>query len=162
MREDEDWQSALTWMILPVGRIWYRAVSNAFVNFGMSFSTAAPILAISKLGDGSRQNVIAKAIGVDNAAMVRSIDELESLGLVERRDDPDDRRAKALFLTKKGRVLAKELGSLAEDIRKRALADVTAASGKAAVSVLRNLERAAATMLMGDKHASADMQSNGT
>lgn len=146
MLEEEDWRSALTWMILPVGRAWYRAVSKAFEDFGMSFSTAAPILAIAKLGDGSRQNVIAEAIGVDRAALVRSIDQLQKLRLVERRIDPDDRRGRTLHLTRRGHLLAQDLGVVAEQIRKRALDAVTAADGKAAVRTLQLLEQAAEVM----------------
>lgn len=35
--------------------------------------------------------------------MVALVDELEERGMVERRPDPDDRRVRALYLTKKGR-----------------------------------------------------------
>lgn len=150
MRDEDDWRHALTWMILPVGRAWYRAVSKAFGDFGMSFSTAAPILAIAKLGDGSRQNVIAEAIGVDRAALVRSIDQLESMGLVERRIDPDDGRGRRLYLTGPGRTLASELDGVAGDIRNRALASIASSDGKAAVRALNSLERAAEAMLRGE------------
>lgn len=153
MPEEEDWRSALTWMILPVGRTWYRAVSKAFVDFGVSFSTAAPILAIVRCGDGSRQNVIAEAIGVDAAALARSIDQLESLGLVERRMDPDDRRGRRLYLTERGRAVAKELDVVARDIWQHAFASVTAADGHAAVRALQGLERAAEEILHSEKQA---------
>ena len=147
MLDEEDWRSALTWMILPVGRTWYRAVSKAFEDFGMSFSSAAPILAIAKVGDGSRQNVIAEAIGVDRAAMARSIDQLEELGLVERRMDPGDRRGRTLHLTRQGHSLAKDLGVIAAQIRERVLASVSATDGRAAVRTLQHLEHASAAML---------------
>ena len=75
-------------MILPVGLTWYRAVSKAFEDFGCPFRPPAPILAIAKLGDGSRQNVIAEAIGVDRAAMVPVSQSARIIGLVERRMDP--------------------------------------------------------------------------
>lgn len=150
MRGEEDWKLALTWMILPVGRTWYRAVSQAFEDFGMSFSTAAPILAIAKLGDGSRQNIIAEAIGVDRAALARSLDQLETCGLVERRMDPDDRRGRKIHLTDQGRSLAKRLDLVADDIRKHALASVTTEDGVAAVRVLQLLERAAQEMLLSE------------
>lgn len=151
MREEDDWGSALTWMILPVGRIWYRAASKAFVDFGMSFSTAAPILAIAKFGDGLRQNVIAEVVGVDTAALARSVDQLQALGLVERRLDPSDGRARTLHLTERGRTLAADLAGVAEDIRKRALASIEPADGMAAVRVLRRLEHAAEDMLRAQK-----------
>jgi DNA-binding MarR family transcriptional regulator len=35
--------------------------------------------------------------------MVALVDELEQRGLVERRPNPDDRRVRALYLTRKGR-----------------------------------------------------------
>lgn len=149
MRDETDWGSTLTWMILPVGRTWYRAVSKAFEDFGMSFSTAAPILAIAELGDGSRQNAIAEAIGVDRAAMARSVDQLAAMGLVERRRDPHDRRGRKLHLTDKGHVLATKLDVVARNIRKQALASVTANDGAAAVRVLQHLELAAEQMLQG-------------
>lgn len=151
MAGEDDWGSALTWMILPVGRTWYRAVSKAFDDFGMSFSTAAPILALAKLGDGSRQSVIAEAVGVDRAAMVRSIDQLESLGLVERRIDPEDGRGRRLYLTEQGRALARNLDVVAEDFRRRALAAIRPADVEAAVRALQALNQAAEEMLRGKK-----------
>ena len=41
------------------------------------------------------------------------IDELEDRGLVERRDSPDDRRAHALHLTRKGSEALEAIGKLA-------------------------------------------------
>ena len=43
------------------------------------------------------------------------IDALQARGLVERRPDPDDRRAKRLFLTSAARPLLKQLGTSGEN-----------------------------------------------
>lgn len=43
--------------------------------------------------------------GIDKATMVKMIDSLEDKGLVERKVDPTDRRAKQIELTTKGRKL---------------------------------------------------------
>jgi DNA-binding MarR family transcriptional regulator len=43
--------------------------------------------------------------GVTNAAASQAVDRLVQLGLIERTEDPVDRRAKRLSLTEKGRVL---------------------------------------------------------
>ena len=40
---------------------------------------------------------------IDASSMVAVIDELEELGLAERRPHPDDRRKRAVYLTPKGR-----------------------------------------------------------
>jgi MarR family transcriptional regulator, lower aerobic nicotinate degradation pathway regulator len=49
------------------------------------------------------QQGLGRAIGMDPSSMVGTIDELESLGLVERRPNPSDRRAHALYMTEDGR-----------------------------------------------------------
>src|SRR5260370_9988567 len=49
--------------------------------------------------DGRSQQAIAELIGVNPTRMVFLTDELEKLGLVERRRNPADRRSHALYLT---------------------------------------------------------------
>ncbi len=49
------------------------------------------------------QNELCKCIGMDPSSMVSTIDELEAQGMVERRRNPQDRRAHALHITDKGR-----------------------------------------------------------
>jgi len=49
------------------------------------------------------QHALCKCIAMDPSSMVSTIDELEAEGLVERRRNPQDRRAHALHVTAKGR-----------------------------------------------------------
>jgi DNA-binding MarR family transcriptional regulator len=49
------------------------------------------------------QHALGKCTGIDPSSMVATIDELEKLGLVERRSHPTDRRAHALHITEQGR-----------------------------------------------------------
>jgi DNA-binding MarR family transcriptional regulator len=51
---------------------------------------------------GITQHALCKSIGMDPSSMVSTIDELEAQGLVERRRNPNDRRAHALRVTDKG------------------------------------------------------------
>ena len=53
--------------------------------------------------DGITQQAVADLTGMRRSVMVTLLDELEELGLVERRRHPDDRRANALHLTPEGR-----------------------------------------------------------
>jgi MarR family transcriptional regulator for hemolysin len=48
--------------------------------------------------------------------LTRLLDKLADSGLIERRPDPDDRRAKRLFLTPAARPLLEHLGVVGEDI----------------------------------------------
>jgi DNA-binding MarR family transcriptional regulator len=53
--------------------------------------------------DGSRLTDLARRANMSPQAMGQLVDELEEMGYVVRRQDPNDRRAKLIVLTKKGR-----------------------------------------------------------
>ena len=50
-------------------------------------------------------SAVGEQSGVTNAAASQAVDRLVGLGLIERKEDPNDRRAKRLALTQKGRAL---------------------------------------------------------
>ena len=54
---------------------------------------------------GRSQQAVAELIGVNATRMVFLVDELEELGLVERRRNPADRRSHALYLTDAGTAM---------------------------------------------------------
>jgi DNA-binding MarR family transcriptional regulator len=53
--------------------------------------------------EGESQHTIAERLGIPPSRMVAFLDELEDRGLVERRPNSRDRRARALHLTRAGR-----------------------------------------------------------
>src|SRR5690242_2057291 len=55
--------------------------------------------------DGRSQQAIAELMGLNPTRMVFLTDELEKLGLVERRRNPADRRSHALYLTEAGTAM---------------------------------------------------------
>jgi DNA-binding MarR family transcriptional regulator len=55
--------------------------------------------------EGRSQQAIAALLGINATQMVFLVDELERLGLVERRRNPADRRSHALYLTGPGRAM---------------------------------------------------------
>lgn len=61
------------------------------------------VLNLVDASEGCSQQAIGQAIEVPASRMVALVDELEQRGLVERRPDPEDRRVRALYLTRKGR-----------------------------------------------------------
>ncbi len=72
--------------------------------------------------EGVKQGELAEALDIAPITLGRLIDKLASAGLVERRDDPADRRAHRLYLTEKAAPALSALGALAEDVMSRALA----------------------------------------
>ena len=61
------------------------------------------------------QKAIGEALLIDRTTMVQLADKLESLGLVERRPDPVDRRVSLLHLTADGETAYRRARSLVRD-----------------------------------------------
>lgn len=53
--------------------------------------------------DGQRLTDLAEGAGMAPQSIGELVDQLEELGYVERRPDPDDRRAKRIYRTEKGK-----------------------------------------------------------
>jgi DNA-binding MarR family transcriptional regulator len=82
------------------------------------------VLNLVDAAEGQSQQAIGAAIDVPASRMVALVDELEQRGLVERRPNPDDRRVRALYLTRKGRnalARGREIASEHEEALTRGL-----------------------------------------
>lgn len=65
---------------------------------------------------GMRQVELADHLDIEPITVCRILDRLEESGLVERRRDPDDRRAWQLFLTRKAEPIVGELRAVAASL----------------------------------------------
>ena len=63
--------------------------------------------------DGLQQSELAICTNRNRANITRIIDILERKGIVERKDDPDDRRVYRIYLTDKGKSLREETAQCA-------------------------------------------------
>jgi DNA-binding MarR family transcriptional regulator len=75
----------------------------------------AGILRMIRGSSALSQQQLATALKIHPSRLVALVDELESKGLVERRENPDDRRTYALALTAKGETTLGEIGRIARD-----------------------------------------------
>ena len=73
----------------------------------------AGILRVIAAGSGVSQQELASRLGIFPSRLVALIDELEALGLLERRDNADDRRVYALYVTEKGAKAMADIGRVA-------------------------------------------------
>ncbi|MFA5121630.1 MarR family winged helix-turn-helix transcriptional regulator [Zavarzinia sp.] len=107
-------------------RAWRRMLDEAFAGHGLSEATWRPLIHIYTLGEGLHQNHLAASLGIEGPSLVRLLDNLETAGLIERRADAADRRAKTLHLTPAGRELAELIKDEAYGLHRRLLAGVSA------------------------------------
>ena len=82
------------------------------------------VLARVERSEGLKQCELADTLDLQPITLTRLIDRLCDGGLIERRSDPDDRRAKRLYLTPAARPVLDGLTRLGQDIMATVLAGI--------------------------------------
>jgi MarR family transcriptional regulator, transcriptional regulator for hemolysin len=104
--------------------------------------------------EGLKQSELAEMLDLQPITVTRLLDRLCENGLIERRADPGDRRAKRLFLTPAARPLLERLGELGEELMTNALVGVDRATVEHMVgqlaTVKENLRQAIQQRHAGD------------
>jgi DNA-binding MarR family transcriptional regulator len=97
------------------------------------------ILGILFRKDGVNQQEIADVIVKDKSSMTYLIDNLEKRGMVERREDQNDRRSKLIYLTENGRALEKELNPWIHEMYEKATMGMEMNDLQVALSQIRKM-----------------------
>ena len=90
----------------------YRYYNNRYAQHGITVPQSFILFALQEQ-DGQNVKDLASRLSLDSPAITGLLDRLEKENLVERRNDPEDRRALRVFLTGKGRDLAGEIYKIA-------------------------------------------------
>jgi len=91
--------------------------------------------------EGISQATLAELADVEPMMMVRILDRMETDGLLERRPDPADRRARRLYLTKKAKALLDKIWRLAELTRAEMFSSISRQDRDAFMNVLERMYR---------------------
>jgi len=91
--------------------------------FGITRAQWAVLVRLDRF-EGLKQSELAEMLDLQPITLTRLLDRLGECGLIERRADPSDRRAKRLYLTPAARPLLERLGVLGEEMMAAALAGV--------------------------------------
>lgn len=135
MSQRSDLERAIATRMNPLARAWLRAADQVGAELGLSSATAWALVHLQRLGDAARQGDLARAIGISEASLVRTLHQLEHAGWVARVPDAADRRANRLELTPAGRALADEIDGRLVTLRAELLADIPIADLAAVIRV---------------------------
>jgi MarR family transcriptional regulator, transcriptional regulator for hemolysin len=98
-----------------VARLLRTYADHRAAQYGMTRAQWAVLVRLDR-AEGLNQSELAEMLDLQPITLTRLLDKLADSGLIERRPDPDDRRAKRLFLTPAARPLLEHLGVVGEDI----------------------------------------------
>ncbi|CAN5412849.1 MarR family transcriptional regulator [soil metagenome] len=134
----------LATQLSPMSRAWMQLADQVLALLGVSNSTGWCLVWLDRLGDNVRQADLARAIGVREASLVRTLHQLETAGFVQRQTDPEDRRANHLLLTVEGRALSGRIEARLVELRRDILADLSTDDIEATVRVCEALTKSIA------------------
>ena len=122
-------------MLNDVARLLRTYADYKAAQFGMTRAQWAVLVRVDR-SEGLNQSELADMLDLQPITLTRLLDKLCDSGLIERRPDPADRRAKRLYLTPAARPLLERLGSLGEETMANTLAGVDGESVLQMVSQL--------------------------
>lgn len=106
-----------------VARMLRTYADQKAAQFGITRAQWVVLVRLDR-SEGLKQSELAEVLDLQPISLTRLLDKLCECGLIERRADPVDRRAKRLFLTPAARPLLEKLGHLGEELMATALTGV--------------------------------------
>jgi MarR family transcriptional regulator, transcriptional regulator for hemolysin len=106
-----------------VARLLRTYADHKAAQFGMTRAQWAVLVRVDR-AEGLNQSELAEVLDLQPITLTRLLDKLCDSGLIERRPDPADRRAKRLFLTPAARPLLEQLSVLGAETMADTLAGV--------------------------------------
>jgi MarR family transcriptional regulator, transcriptional regulator for hemolysin len=132
-------------------RQWRRSADLRLQPFDLTEATWLPLVHIARAPTPPRQKDLAASMFVDGSSVVRLLDNLETAGLIKRREGESDRRAKTIHLTPRGRAIADKVETVAQRVRIDALAGLPDKDIETTIRVLQHICR----VLEGEMEAEA-------
>lgn len=106
--------------IMDVARLLKTYADQRARQFGISKAQWAVLVRIDRT-EGLKQSELAEMLDLQPISLTRVLDRLAENGLIERRPDPNDRRANRLYLMPAARPLLDQLSVLASDMMETVL-----------------------------------------
>jgi MarR family transcriptional regulator, transcriptional regulator for hemolysin len=105
----------LAFLIHDVARLLKTYADQKARQYGMTRAQWAVLVRLQRT-EGLKQSELAEILDLQPISLTRLLDRLCANGLIERRPDPEDRRANRLFLTPAAKPIVEGLGRLGGEL----------------------------------------------
>lgn len=131
-------QDSLGFMLADVARLMRRDFKRRLKDSCLTHAQAR-VLVHTARHEGIHQVELAEMLEVQPITLARLLDQLAKVGLIERRPDPEDRRAHHVYLTEAAAPHLASIERVAKTITKSAMRDLTEKQAAAALDALRKM-----------------------
>jgi MarR family transcriptional regulator, transcriptional regulator for hemolysin len=133
-----DTERSFGFLLHDIARMMRKRFDQRARVLGLSRSQWQVLAHLSR-HEGINQSGLAEILEIENITLGRLIDRLEERGWVERRADPNDRRARLLYSTPKVAPVVERMRALAEETRNEALDGLPAAQREVLLDLLTHV-----------------------
>ena len=114
------------------------AMDDRFKPMGITDATWRTLFFLRQ-EDGVSQTHLAKTMAIEGPSLVRLLDNLAKKNLIERRNDPADRRINNIYLTTESSELLAELELVSRSVRAELLAGINQQDLKTCIQVMEQI-----------------------
>jgi DNA-binding MarR family transcriptional regulator len=107
-------------LLNDTARLYRRAFNERARDTGVT-GLQWRLLVYLRRNEGIHQAAMADLLEVEPITLSRMVDRLDEAGFVERKPDPNDRRARRLFLTNKATTLMADIRFIVDDLLEQSL-----------------------------------------
>lgn len=122
-------------------RIWRALIDHRLKPLELTQTHWVTLHNIHELPPDQSQIQLAKAIGIEQPSLVRTLDQLEEKGLISRHTCASDRRAKRIKLTEKARPIITEMEAVIRKTRGEILAGISEQELDTLLNLVGRLEK---------------------
>ncbi|PHM47045.1 transcriptional regulator SlyA [Xenorhabdus miraniensis] len=122
-------------------RVWRALIDHRLKPLKLTQTHWVTLYNISQLPPEQSQIQLAKAIGIEQPSLVRTLDQLEEKKLITRHTCANDRRAKRIKLTGESETFIREVDSVIDLTRKEILEGITHDELILLASVIKKIEK---------------------
>lgn len=126
-------------LVALVARTWRKTIDSRLEEYELTEATWLPLVYLSRLEKPVRQKDLASMLSLDSSSVVRVLNNLEKLGLIQRTPEENDRRAKSTIITQKGKKIIEHLEGISTALEKEIKASIDPNDFKVTREVLQSL-----------------------
>ncbi|HEY4343147.1 MAG TPA: MarR family transcriptional regulator [Parvibaculum sp.] len=135
-------------LISDASRMLRRIFNERVTPMGLTQAQWRALVHLSR-NEGLNQVSLSELLEVQPITVARLIDKLVAAGLVERRPDPNDRRAQRLFLTAQAAPVLDHIWEIADETYSVVLAGFSAAERETLLDLLTRMRANTTTLMPG-------------
>lgn len=122
-------------------RVWRALIDERLKPLQLTQTHWVTLHNINILPPEQSQIQLAKAIGIEQPSLVRTLDQLEEKKLITRQTCASDRRAKRIKLTEEAAPIINRMETVIDDTRQEILSGISASDIKHLQEMLARLEK---------------------